>query len=47
MRSPRYLVAALVGVVGLPVAVVIAIAGLVAGGNMPTAPTSYRLQVTG
>ncbi|MEV3922076.1 hypothetical protein [Actinomadura coerulea] len=44
---PQYLAAGLIGVVGLVVAVLIAVAGLVAGGNVPTAPTSYTLRVTG
>jgi ABC-type transporter Mla subunit MlaD len=40
---PHYVAAALTGVVGLVVAVLIA----VAGDNVPTAPTSYKLRVTG
>ncbi|WP_329093873.1 hypothetical protein OG979_06405 [Actinomadura citrea] len=44
---PHYVAAALIGVVGLVVAVLIAVAGLVAGDNVPTAPTSYKLRVTG
>lgn len=49
MRRPRpqHVAAVLIGVVGLVVAVLIAVAGLVAGGNVPTAPTSYKLRVTG
>ncbi|WP_302931596.1 hypothetical protein [Actinomadura sp. WMMA1423] len=43
MRRSRsqYVAAALIGVVGLVVAVLIAAAGLVAGDNVPTVPSSY------
>ncbi|MGI5416061.1 hypothetical protein [Actinomadura luteofluorescens] len=45
MRRPRpqYVAAGLIGVVGLVVAALIAVAGLAASGNLPTAPTSYKV----
>ncbi len=49
MRRPRpqYVAAGLIGVVGLVVAVLIAVAGIVASGNVPTAPSSYTIRVVG
>lgn len=42
---PQYVAAGVIGVVGLIVAVVIAVAGFLASGYEPTAPTSYQVQV--
>jgi hypothetical protein len=49
MRRPRpqYVAAGLIGVVGLVVAVLIAAAGIIASGNVPTAPSSYTIRVAG
>jgi ABC-type transporter Mla subunit MlaD len=47
MKRPRaqYVAAGLIGVVGLLVAAIIAVAGLLASGYQPTAPTSYTVEV--
>ncbi|MFA1539412.1 hypothetical protein [Actinomadura monticuli] len=42
---PQHVAAALIGVVGLLVAALIAVAGVLASGNIPTAPSSYRVQI--
>ncbi|TMQ90115.1 hypothetical protein ETD83_36830 [Actinomadura soli] len=41
MKRRRYVAAGLVGVVGLAVAVLIAVLGFLASGYVPTAPSSY------
>ncbi|MFB4310976.1 hypothetical protein [Actinomadura sp. GTD37] len=41
---PQYVAAAAIGVVGLLVAAAIAVAGVLAGGNIPTGPTSYEIR---
>ncbi|WP_433468087.1 hypothetical protein [Spirillospora sp. CA-128828] len=47
MRRPRaqYVAAGLIGLVGLAVAALIYVAGVLASGNVPTAPTSYKVQL--
>ncbi|NEA29242.1 chitinase [Actinomadura bangladeshensis] len=47
MKRPRlqYVAAGAIGVVGLIVAAVIAVAAVLASGNIPTAPSSYEIQV--
>ncbi|TDC16204.1 hypothetical protein [Actinomadura bangladeshensis] len=47
MRRPRlqYVAAGAIGVVGLIVAAVIAVAAVLASGNIPTAPSSYEIQI--
>jgi hypothetical protein len=47
MRRPRsqYLAAGLVGVIGLVVAAVILVAGFLASGYVPSAPSGYKVQV--
>ncbi|NDU74423.1 hypothetical protein GWI34_17550 [Actinomadura sp. DSM 109109] len=49
MRRPRpqYVAAGLIGVVGLVVAVLIAVLGLHASGYVPTKPTSYTIGAAG
>ena len=44
-RRSQYAAAAAIAVLGLAVAAVIAVAAVLAGGNVPTAPSSYRVQV--
>lgn len=44
-RRSQYAAAAVIAVVGLVVAAVIAVAAILASGNIPTAPTSYKVQV--
>ncbi|TDD83233.1 chitinase [Actinomadura darangshiensis] len=41
---PQYVAAGLIGVVGLAVAVLIAVTAILASGNIPTAPSSYKVQ---
>ncbi|WP_433477939.1 hypothetical protein ACQPZP_13400 [Spirillospora sp. CA-142024] len=41
----QYVAAGLIGLVGLAVAALIYAAGALAGGGLPTAPTSYEVQL--
>ena len=43
-RRSQYAAAAVIAVLGLVVAVVIAVAAVLASGNIPTAPSSYKIQ---
>lgn len=42
---PQHVAAGLIGVIGLLVAVLIAVSAILASGNIPTAPSSYRVQL--
>lgn len=44
-RRSQYVVAGVIGVVGLLIAALIAVAGVLASGNIPTAPSSYKIQL--
>ncbi|NVI90076.1 hypothetical protein [Actinomadura sp. BRA 177] len=44
-RRSQYAAAAAIAVLGLVVAAVIAVAAILASGNVPTAPSSYEIQI--
>ena len=44
-RRSQYVAAGVIGAVGLLVAAAIAVAGVLGNGNIPTAPSSYRIQL--